>query len=310
VLTDVTGTVQNAYGYEAFGEEDYALGTIENKYLFTGEQYDNNVGFYYLRARYYNPTNGRFSQMDTFPGMMHEPKSLHKYTYTHADPVNGTDPSGHINLSELGTARNISGILHNYAKVIYRFTELYDKFESLSTFLEFLGAVRKLVGGAADLSDLRPPSDFFNDAGNSIDFKEAAKSFSFNMPKSIGIGAKDWAKGISNSRRRRQDELKEFLLYMPSPGVNAGFSPSVTTGLKVKFRKLRIPVKLVFGGNPGTKGNLFGYGVKVGNTRRQLMRMDSHDPYSNHTGRGKELGYWPDNPFHYHVYRWNGNSPN
>ena len=59
--------------YEAFGEVDYQLGTVENKYLFTGEQYDNNVGFYYLRARFYNPENGRFSQMEMFPGMMHAP---------------------------------------------------------------------------------------------------------------------------------------------------------------------------------------------------------------------------------------------
>jgi RHS repeat-associated protein len=116
VLTDVTGTVQNAYGYEAFGEEDYALGTIENKYLFTGEQYDNNVGFYYLRARFYNPSNGRFQNMDTFAGRMHEPQSLHKYMYAHANPVMNLDPSGNAisTLFDTNTARGIAGILAGY----------------------------------------------------------------------------------------------------------------------------------------------------------------------------------------------------
>ncbi|MFK7973700.1 MAG: RHS repeat domain-containing protein, partial [Rickettsiaceae bacterium] len=118
VLTDASGIVQNAYGYEAFGEVDYSLGTVENKYLFTGEQYDNNVGFYYLRARFYNPSNGRFVNMDTYAGRMHEPVTLHKYMYTHADPVNNIDPSGNLSLlsvmsgikerARLGTLSNAS----------------------------------------------------------------------------------------------------------------------------------------------------------------------------------------------------------
>ena len=94
VLTDATGTVQNSYGYQAFGEVDYQLGTVDNKYLFTGEQYDNNVGFYYLRARYYNASNGRFTQLDTFGGIQYESKSLHKYLYTGNNPVDLIDPSG------------------------------------------------------------------------------------------------------------------------------------------------------------------------------------------------------------------------
>ena len=115
ILTDATGLVQNSYGYQAFGELDYQYGSVENNYLFTGEQYDNNVGFYYLRARYYNPEIGRFSQMDVFPGMQFEPLSLHKYLYTHADPVNNIDPSGYITLSGLVTAQNVNAISNAYA---------------------------------------------------------------------------------------------------------------------------------------------------------------------------------------------------
>lgn len=65
-----------------------------NNFRYTGEQYDPNLGFYYLRARYYNPATGRFPTMDTFQGRIHEPQTLHKYLYVHADPVNNTDPSG------------------------------------------------------------------------------------------------------------------------------------------------------------------------------------------------------------------------
>ncbi|TDR22310.1 Ig-like domain-containing protein [Marinicella litoralis] len=116
ILTDVNGAVQNSYGYQAFGELDYQYGAIENNYLFTGEQYDNNVGFYYLRARYYNPGIGRFQNMDTFPGMQFEPKSLHKYLYTHADPINNVDPSGYVTLSSL--MGNLRAIVARWARPI------------------------------------------------------------------------------------------------------------------------------------------------------------------------------------------------
>jgi hypothetical protein len=47
-----------------------------------------------LRARYYDPATGRFNRLDPFFGNLNDPLSLHKYLYTHADPVNGIDPSG------------------------------------------------------------------------------------------------------------------------------------------------------------------------------------------------------------------------
>ncbi len=42
---------------------------------------------------------------------MHEPATLHKYLYTHADPVNNIDPSGNITLSGLMSAINIRASL-------------------------------------------------------------------------------------------------------------------------------------------------------------------------------------------------------
>jgi RHS repeat-associated protein len=34
----------------------------------SGEQYDQDLGLYYLRARYYNPTMGRFLSRDPLDG--------------------------------------------------------------------------------------------------------------------------------------------------------------------------------------------------------------------------------------------------
>jgi RHS repeat-associated protein len=62
--------------------------------LYSGEQFDSKIGQQYLRQRYYDPTTGRFNRLDPFFGHLNDPQSLHKYLYTHANPVNGIDPSG------------------------------------------------------------------------------------------------------------------------------------------------------------------------------------------------------------------------
>jgi RHS repeat-associated protein len=67
---------------------------------YRGEQYDSDLGLYYLRARYYNPNTGRFLSRDPEDGDPTDPKTLHKYLYAGGDPVNGLDPTGRETLVE------------------------------------------------------------------------------------------------------------------------------------------------------------------------------------------------------------------
>jgi len=93
-LTTTAGLVSDTYTYDAFGVTLASTGPTQNVYLYTGEQLDTNVGFYYLRARYYAQQQGRFITTDPEVGNIFEPTSLHRYLYAHADPVNYRDPSG------------------------------------------------------------------------------------------------------------------------------------------------------------------------------------------------------------------------
>ena len=68
---------------------------------FTGEQFDLNLQMQYLRAIYYDQSNGRFNRLDPFSGNNYDPQSLHKYAYTHCNPVMGIDPSGEFNLANV-----------------------------------------------------------------------------------------------------------------------------------------------------------------------------------------------------------------
>src|SRR5438270_2617860 len=106
-LTNESGAVTDTYVYDAFGTMITATGSTANRYLYTGEQFDPNLGLYYLRARLLNPLTGRFWSMDSYQGREAEPTTLHKYVYGEQDPVGVTDPTGHECLSELSAATAI-----------------------------------------------------------------------------------------------------------------------------------------------------------------------------------------------------------
>jgi RHS repeat-associated protein len=97
VLLDVVGAIAQLYAFDAYGN---ALGfnpvDVLTEFLYSGEQFDSKIGQQYLRARYYNPATGMFNRLDPFLGNLNDPQSLHKYLYTHADPVNGIDPNGEL----------------------------------------------------------------------------------------------------------------------------------------------------------------------------------------------------------------------
>jgi RHS repeat-associated protein len=93
-LTKSNGTVTDEYEYDAYGNSFTKSGTTPNNYLYRGEQYDSDLGLYYLRARYYNPATGGFLSRDPLDGNAIDPASLHKYLYANGDPINGIDPMG------------------------------------------------------------------------------------------------------------------------------------------------------------------------------------------------------------------------
>ncbi len=92
ILTDTINDrrIRNYYCYDAFGECVISHEDVHNRFRFNGEQYDPVTSQYYLRARYYNPVIGRFTQEDTYYG-----DGLNLYEYCRNNPVLYRDPSGH-----------------------------------------------------------------------------------------------------------------------------------------------------------------------------------------------------------------------
>jgi RHS repeat-associated protein len=111
-LTNASGAIVQSYNYRPFGEGIEHPGELSTNHLFTGEYYDSNLDYYYLRARYYSPGLGRFTGYDPVEDANNK---LHKYVYCGNDGINLNDLSGmtgtDYTLPNLLAAASIVGLL-------------------------------------------------------------------------------------------------------------------------------------------------------------------------------------------------------
>ncbi len=168
-LSDSTGTITDSYDYEAFGEGLNQTGTTENDYRFTGEQYDQGLGQYYLRARYYDPHTARFTQMDSWMGNNSDPQSLHKYLYAETDPVNNIDPTGKFSLGEgIGVIRTIGILARTSAGRSFLFQAARSSATSRAGLLVLAGMAGVAGAKISGLLDTKTEED--NDGPDEIYF--------------------------------------------------------------------------------------------------------------------------------------------
>ncbi|MBI2570090.1 MAG: RHS repeat-associated core domain-containing protein, partial [Candidatus Schekmanbacteria bacterium] len=125
VLTDETGAVTDRYAYSAFGEPLAHDGADPQPYRFAGEPYDTSSGFAYHRARWMDPSAGRFASMDPWSGSPFDPASLHRYTYAANDPVLVVDPTGRMTVTEalvvVGARMALVGMTARLGQVSWRY---------------------------------------------------------------------------------------------------------------------------------------------------------------------------------------------
>ncbi|WP_239465908.1 choice-of-anchor C family protein [Gemmata sp. SH-PL17] len=114
-LTDKIGTVRELFSdtgavlgridYGSFGDIiSQTSTTYGDRFTFTGRELDNETGSYYYRARFYNPTNGRFNTEDSIRLLGN---SINFYQYTGNHPINSTDPSGNTEAIEYSLTTNL-----------------------------------------------------------------------------------------------------------------------------------------------------------------------------------------------------------
>ncbi len=93
-LTTTTGSLRATYQYDAWGNYRATTGTTFNAFAFTGHELDTETGLYYCKARFYDPTIGRFLTEDPADGKTDNPPSLQRYLYAYDNPTVYWDPTG------------------------------------------------------------------------------------------------------------------------------------------------------------------------------------------------------------------------
>ena len=149
-LTGTNGAITDTYLYDAFGSLLTSTGSTANDYRYTGEQYDNTLGLYYLRARYLNAGTGRFWTRDAFAGRGDDPASLHRYLYCRDNPANCVDPLGRdgelgsLMVTIAGIATTASGYVSSVAVQVPQIFKIGGR--PLGMFFQEVGATAQSFG--------------------------------------------------------------------------------------------------------------------------------------------------------------------
>jgi len=104
-LSDSKESIKTIYRYDTFGQLRKEMGHVDNDFLFTGEQMDDETGLIYLRARYYDPDIGRFINKDPIMDIGSMTQSINRYVYTMNNPANFVDPSGYCGVTPTNDPR-------------------------------------------------------------------------------------------------------------------------------------------------------------------------------------------------------------
>jgi RHS repeat-associated protein len=98
-VTTSTGTIAERYAYSAYGEPTILDGSgsvissssINNRYSYTGREWDVTAGLYHFRARWMSPKTGRFLGRDPIE---YEGSEWGLYEFVDGNSLSALDPKG------------------------------------------------------------------------------------------------------------------------------------------------------------------------------------------------------------------------
>jgi RHS repeat-associated protein len=109
--TDADGAAVIERRFDPYGKPlapDHGEADGGQPFGYTGEPWEASAGLLYLRARYYQPATGRFTQPDPAGAVAVSPQGGNRYAYGSDNPINYVDPSGLIRCLNSGDAKCIS----------------------------------------------------------------------------------------------------------------------------------------------------------------------------------------------------------
>jgi RHS repeat-associated protein len=92
-ISNSSGAIAETYTYDSFGKPNSSTGTLTNPFRYTAREFDSETAVYSYRARYFDPSIGRFLSQDPGEeGSLFD--ALNLYRYVQNNPINYADPLG------------------------------------------------------------------------------------------------------------------------------------------------------------------------------------------------------------------------
>ena len=91
-LSNTAGALAQTYTFDSFGKQTASSGSLTNHFQYTAREWDSETSLYYYRARYDDPSLGRFTSEDPLGAG----GGISAYAYTDNDPLRWADPFGLI----------------------------------------------------------------------------------------------------------------------------------------------------------------------------------------------------------------------
>jgi RHS repeat-associated protein len=89
-LTASNDSLAQSYTYDSFGNTTNSSGSLTNFFSYTARKFDTETDLYYYRARYYDPSDGRFVNEDPLKFTA----GMNFYAYVKNQPIDFLDPYG------------------------------------------------------------------------------------------------------------------------------------------------------------------------------------------------------------------------
>jgi RHS repeat-associated protein len=125
-LSSGAGSLTQTYTFDSFGKQTASSGSLTNPFQYTARESDPETGLYYYRARYYDPSVGRFLNEDP-RGFV---EGMDFYIYVDDDPLRFIDPFGMAPGDKYKTRRQAG---------VQAIVDILDK--SICTHTEYAGAL-------------------------------------------------------------------------------------------------------------------------------------------------------------------------
>jgi RHS repeat-associated protein len=125
-MVDMSATITHKYQYDEFGKVIQKEESDDNPFRYVGKHgvmYAND-NLYYMRARFYDPTIGRFLSEDPI-------WSTNLYPYADNNPIMGIDPRGTTTVAQINNIKDINEINR-----LYESSEIQDNYYLMMTLME------------------------------------------------------------------------------------------------------------------------------------------------------------------------------